>query len=479
MTSKWAEKASTIETTVQKQEPIEENPQQDFTSKWKQISEEIKPSVEYKESSGAGGSFGESEWPDVLDEALINAPRSAYNYAKNIYQAVRHPVETVKTVGKLAVGLGEAFVGKETERAEQYRQLEDAMRERYGTTEGFKDAVANDPVGVLGDVASILIPAGKVAGLKTLTKAGTALEPTNIIIRSAALPFKLIPEKAAIDLYKSAVKFGTTLTYNQRKTISKTALKYQIMPTEKGLIKLRDLINQYNTEISDLINQSAKKGIELPTENVFKKLNKVKEQFKKTSDQPLQWDKAFKQLQKEWDEMLKVGEVKTPQEIQKIKTGIYRDLESFYEKHKATPAKVELRKGVATNCREMLENIIPEIKYLNRTDGDLLNLWTAIESKANRISNRDIISIGLPVKMGTGAGIGFLVAGESGGTIGSILGLSLGVFDTPQVKSKIALVLDKLRSKGVQVKPTRAAIQLGLYESGKATDHIAKSEPPE
>ena len=118
----------------------------------------------------------------------------------------------------------------------------------------------------------------------------------------------------------------------------------------------------------------------------------------------------------------------------------------------------------------MLEDIIPEIKQLNKNEGALIELWNALESKANRITNRDLIGIGMPVKMGTGAGVGYMFAGETGGKIGTKLGFLLGVFDTPQVKSKIALVLSKLKEKGIRVKPSTAMIKLGLYQLGKGQE---------
>ena len=175
-------------------------------------------------------------------------------------------------------------------------------------------------------------------------------------------------------------------------------------------------------------------------------------------------------------------EQRTPEEIQKIKVRIYKDLESFYEKQKATPAKVELRKAVARNARKMLEDVIPEvrqikrwfekpkptgIKQINKAEGALLDLWDAIESKSNRITNRDFISIGLPIKMGAGAGIGGLMAGSQGAAVGSGLGLLLGVFDTPQVKAKLALMVNVMRDSGITIKPTAAGTALGLYQTGE------------
>lgn len=422
-----------------------------------------------RSAGGTTGRWSPDDWITVLKEAALNAPKSAYHYGKGIYEALRHPMETAKGIGKLGIGLGQSFVGKDTENARLYMAVENAMKERYGTIDGFKNAVAEDPVGILADVAAILIPASKVAGVPQVTKFATALEPTNIAIRAAKLPFKLIPEKVPVNLYKSAVKFGTTLTDKQRTAVTKTALnwKHQIMPTEKGLRKLRGLIDEYNTKINALVDQAAVSGKTIQVDRLYQGLDKVTDQFKLMSDEPLAWDAAFVRLKKQWKATLDLGETRTPQQVQKIKQGIYRDLAGYYEKFKASPAKVELRKTVARNCRRTLEEIIPEIKQLNKREGALIELWDALESKANRITNRDLIGIGLPLKMGTGAGVGYMFAGETGGSVGTAVGFALGVFDTPQVKAKIALVAETLRSKKIPIRPTPAAIRLGLFESEK------------
>ena len=189
--------------------------------------------------------------------------------------------------------------------------------------------------------------------------------------------------------------------------------------------------------------------------------------MKQISDEPLGWESAFDGIKAQLEEASKTP-IRTPMQVQKIKQNIYKQLSSYYEKLKSEPAKTYLRKEIARNARKALEEIIPEIKQLNAKEGVLIDLWDAVGSKANRITNRDLIGIGLPIKMGTGAGIGFMVAGETGGQIGTQLGFILGVFDTPQVKAKLALVLNRLMEKGTTVKLTPAAARLTLFQSGKS-----------
>jgi hypothetical protein len=428
----------------------------------------------------------ELTWREAVVEGLGNIPSSAWNYAKDMATPMLHPKETAQSLWGLTKGFVQKAVPGRQDEEKYVDAMVDFYKKRYGSVDGFKQTIADDPVGLLADVASVISGAGlaakgvgavsKVGKLaktaKNIEKLGVSLEPLNVAKRIAASPLRLIPEGIPVKMYESAVKFGTTMTTKQRKAITRTALaaRNQIMPTSKGVEKLRGLIDDYNVQINDLIGKSADSGRKIPVQGLYKGLNDIKEQFKRMSDEPKKWDKAFRDVIQEGVEAFKVDRVRTPQEVQKIKTGIYKNLKSLYEQHKSAPAKKELRKAVARNAKELLEEIIPEIKGLNRREGELLELLDAIESKANRITNRDLIGIGLPVKMGTGSGIGYMVGGPQGGAAGTALGFLLGVYDTPQVKSKMALVLSRLKEKGITVKPTESLVRLGLYQMAKPED---------
>jgi len=465
LASKWAQFATT--------EPIEteEAPTQPSSgSKWAKFAEppkEIFGGGEPGEPSGAGSSY--NTWIDTLTSAALNTPKSAYEYGKGIYEAIIHPIQTAKGIneafGTIEVGSDNKL--KHAQFDETLNQIAKFMEQRYGSVEKFQDTLSKDPVGVMADISTVVMPLGKVAGVPKLAKFGAALEPTNIALKGAALPLKLIPESVPTWMYQSAVKFGTTLTAEQRKAVTKTALVEKIMPTNKGMLKLKDKIDDFNTKITERVNDKMYTGNDIKVEELYRGLEEIKDKMKQISDEPLGWESAFDGIKAQLEEASKTP-IRTPMQVQKIKQNIYKQLSSYYEKLKSEPAKTYLRKEIARNARKALEEIIPEIKQLNAKEGVLIDLWDAVGSKANRITNRDLIGIGLPIKMGTGAGVGFMVAGETGGQIGTQLGFILGVFDTPQVKAKLALVLNRLMEKGTTVKLTPAAARLTLFQSGKS-----------
>jgi len=70
---------------------------------------------------------------------------------------------------------------------------------RYGTLEGFKKAVATDPVSVMGDMSILLTGGGSVAAKvpgiakvgQTTAQIGRTIDPLNIATKAVTKPFQL------------------------------------------------------------------------------------------------------------------------------------------------------------------------------------------------------------------------------------------------------------------------------------------------
>lgn len=132
----------------------------------------------------AGIPEGGMPWSEVAGRAVQNIPQSAYQYGADIVGAVSDPVNTISTIGDIGAGalregarkvLPEwAFnaidsVGNK-KAAEQATATATAVgrhyADRYGSLEGFKQALAEDPVGVASDL-SIPITGGSGILAKT------------------------------------------------------------------------------------------------------------------------------------------------------------------------------------------------------------------------------------------------------------------------------------------------------------------------
>lgn len=162
----------------------------------------------------------------TIVKTIGNTPSSLIGLGKNVYEAVSHPVDTVKSVVDVTKGAG-AKVGqtfledtdigqallrgakdkgvdlpidangkiktKDTPELEKFNQVANFFKDRYGSVDKFKETAVEDPAGVLADLASIftgggsaitkvgeLSKASKVADIgNALSKVGEAVEPVN------------------------------------------------------------------------------------------------------------------------------------------------------------------------------------------------------------------------------------------------------------------------------------------------------------
>lgn len=149
-------------------------------------------------------------WSDVPGEALANLPASAGKFVGGLYEAVTSPVQTVK--GLLDIGAGalqnitpkvvKDFVNQfETnpEAAQRAVTVANAVggeyAKRYGSVEGFKEALATDPVGVASDFSTLLTGAGaavKGYGRVASTALGKVVNaPPSVVTGSTAFFDKL------------------------------------------------------------------------------------------------------------------------------------------------------------------------------------------------------------------------------------------------------------------------------------------------
>lgn len=120
------------------------------------------------EQQGAGKPMTAGE---VATGAITNFPSSFKNLISNIVEAVTSPVETAKSVLDVGAGalqnvLPEKFVqavGEDKRSRDMARAVGQFYADRYGTGEGLKRAIAEDPAGVLADLSTVLSGGSMVA----------------------------------------------------------------------------------------------------------------------------------------------------------------------------------------------------------------------------------------------------------------------------------------------------------------------------
>lgn len=151
-------------------------------------------------------------WGDVAGQAVMNLPSSAANYVSDLTSAITDPVGTLQAVGDLGAGTlraGAQAVLPETAfnfldslgNPEDVRRAADTATavgrmyaDRYGSMEGFKRALAEDPVGVAADLSLPVTGAGAVAAKapgvagrtgRVIQSVGRNLDPATLAANAA------------------------------------------------------------------------------------------------------------------------------------------------------------------------------------------------------------------------------------------------------------------------------------------------------
>lgn len=160
-------------------------------------------------------------WGEVGSQALHNAPESAGRFIEGIAQPFMHPIDTataLSNVGTGAIAMGGSALAAavpsealpEKTFGERYQHGLNVVKEksgaseaypeavgkyftdRYGSIEGFKKAVATDPVGVIGDLSAGLTAGGAAVARApgVIGKVGETARAAGDILNPAMRPAK-------------------------------------------------------------------------------------------------------------------------------------------------------------------------------------------------------------------------------------------------------------------------------------------------
>jgi hypothetical protein len=180
---------------------------------------------------GARRSYGAMEVPG---EAISNLPASAKRFAGGLYEAVTSPVQTLKAAADVAAGALQnvlpekvtAFINQfdgNPEASKRAVEMANAVgglyKERYGTYEGVKRTLAEDPVGAAADL-STLLTGGAAATARVapsvssaLKTAAVATNPLSVVTKPAqavlAAKEKILPSAILKEKEMNAVRDAT------------------------------------------------------------------------------------------------------------------------------------------------------------------------------------------------------------------------------------------------------------------------------
>lgn len=404
-----------------------------------------------------------------LYKTMQNIPESGGNMISDIANVVAHPVDTATGVYNLGSGAIQKLIPGEQGNEVYADAFGSFIKDRYGSGDAILNTIQNDPMGFLGDLSSVLMPAGAVAkqlpGMaragNIVQKAGAIVDPFNMIKMGLTKP---LPSSVPEGLYQSAAKYTAKYAPDQAHMdeLVRTGLKHELPPTDTGLPGGYGARDAIDAAIDSLVNDANVTGKLIHKNTLMQHLGEARKRF---GGAKLYADADLKQIDtvgKQFDTRMKdLGqEFLTPAEVQDFKKSIYS--RNKYEKRNqsTTEAREIAEKGMARSAKEQLEVLSPELKETNAEWARVNNWIDATEGSARRIGNRDIMGIGVPIK----AAAAEAVVGSGGG----VLGLLHGIADSPRFKARMAIQLKKMKENGVTLTP--AVINEILFQVGRETD---------
>ena len=161
-------------------------------------------------------------WEESLKGAAYNAIPSAFGAAKALGTAVVHPIDTISSVGDLVHGLVSKAAGSlgmqqdPVQKAKNERvanAMIDHYKQVYGSEEGLKKAIHDDPTSIFMDALTALGGVGAVAkgasSLGLISETGAAAKWGE---RAAAAAAKYDPVGAAVGVAKKVAGAPAALT---------------------------------------------------------------------------------------------------------------------------------------------------------------------------------------------------------------------------------------------------------------------------
>ena len=168
--------------------PFEDDVTEEQATKWYIMSKQKNPEM--------------GEEKNIYNATSETIKKSGTQFFKDLYQVVRHPIETVKSIGALGHSIINLIRPGEQGNEELSKMVGQYFVDRYGGIENIKKTFRTDPVGFAADLSIILTggaslmpkmaqTSGKVAKIVNATKkavqiSGKAIDPIVLTLKTAA-----------------------------------------------------------------------------------------------------------------------------------------------------------------------------------------------------------------------------------------------------------------------------------------------------
>jgi hypothetical protein len=295
-------------------------------------------------------------WSEVPKQAIQNFPSSLGKQVTGIAEAVRHPIQTTESLMSIARGgmqklLPESVTnfaiehGISPESRPQAEAFANFYKQRYGTEEGFKNALATDPAGVMADLSTVLSGVGGQIG-----KVGRAIEPlsatTGLVGKGVAVTGKVIGgtigglgTRTGVDSLSTAARAGLEGGKKEAEFIGHMRGSIPMMDVldqaKAGLQELNRVKGEeYRTGMAGITNDKSvldMSGIDDAVKKAYESTT-----FKGEAKNPVALE-SIKKIQTQINKWKKLdpAEFHTPEGLDALKQRVYAEIEKIPFENKA------------------------------------------------------------------------------------------------------------------------------------------------
>ena len=462
-------------------------------------------------------------WKDVPSEIVTNFPSSAAKFGKDIYTAVRHPVETAKGLGRAGLGLAQSVIPGEQGYEKYPEAILDFMKERYGGLENLKQTIATDPVGFMADFSTLLggggaalRGAGALSKTTALGTAGKALqkgaeftEPLGLTGKAAKYPAKGIgwTGKQYTGFLTGKGAENVQRAYEGDKTFRR-GLRGQLEAEDVlkemtgGLQQIKEQrafeygnqlqkVAGYDqpldiSRLNNVIEQTHKRfrlDKDIPTLNKteMKEYSQIMDMIDdwKTKPEgltPLGLDSLKQQLDNYYAENTRIGATvsglrRTIKDILNDNVPEYKQMTSGYEKSSVLIREID--KAFSLNKRSSADTAIRKLMTTMREDLDFRrNLIKQVEQSTGKnieqilagVSMQELMPSGLVGKSVVAGSLGYLLFGGFDPKLVGILAMS-----SPRVVGEFANLLGRFARQGKKIIPS-TPVRQATFQSGRLNE---------
>jgi len=333
---------------------------------------------------------------EVATGAITNFPSSFRNLIGNIVTAISSPLETGKSI--LDVGAGALqnvlpeklvqAVGEDKQSREMARKVGEFYAERYGTGEGLKRAIAEDPAGVLADLSTVLTGGSMAAPravAQPLARVASTIDPLAATVRATGAVASATGKNLVAPLvgmstgagresieqaFKAGQKGGATAE-QFRSNISGRADPTELLDIAKSNLDELNRVKQaeYRSGMVNIKNDKSILDFTDIDKSLQNSLNKVTFKGKVVNENAAQKLQEARSIVDEW-KSLDPAEFHTPEGLDALKKRVGDVLESIpFEQRVARSSVGEIYSSVKSTIQKQAPTYAKTMKaYSESTD---------------------------------------------------------------------------------------------------------------